>query len=357
MAQADLPTGNIPGPLEADPPARHMGCPQPTSRPPLAEIDPLENAKDHRTTMPYQQHDLPASDPRSPDYAAWREACRRSVAAQRAPAAYGKEAGRHLAALAERYNLSDEELARRLHEQERARYAYSAEAQERYLAAMQAQAEAEERLRAALSGGTGDRGGHKAEAESWIEARRREAMQNEETRIARERAKERAGSDVPWDIKHAPADLTLLEVKTVGGVARFTGYASVFGNLDLTGDIVQPGAFTKTLADARAKGRSILYPVLYQHQSDRLIGGIVAAREDHKGLAIEGILAVDTAAGHEAFSLAQKGILSGLSIGYKTMRSDYDRAGNRRLNAVKLHEISLVAAPANPAAGVDHISY
>ena len=37
----------------------------------------------------------------------------------------------------------------------------------------------------------------------------------------------------------------------------FTGYASVFGNVDSYGDIVEPGAFKDTLEAWRAKGDPI----------------------------------------------------------------------------------------------------
>jgi hypothetical protein len=43
-----------------------------------------------------------------------------------------------------------------------------------------------------------------------------------------------------------------IEVKRIVGVGEIEGYGSTFGNVDLAGDIVAPGAFTKTLAEHKA---------------------------------------------------------------------------------------------------------
>ena len=55
----------------------------------------------------------------------------------------------------------------------------------------------------------------------------------------------------------------------------FTGYASVFGNVDSYGDIVQPGAFKDSLDAWRASDRQI--PLLWGHDTyalDSIIGSI-----------------------------------------------------------------------------------
>ncbi len=40
-----------------------------------------------------------------------------------------------------------------------------------------------------------------------------------------------------------------MELKATGDAGTFTGYGSVFGNVDLHGDIVEKGAFTETLRE------------------------------------------------------------------------------------------------------------
>ena len=68
---------------------------------------------------------------------------------------------------------------------------------------------------------------------------------------------------------------------------QFTAYASVFGNKDSYGDVVMPGAFSKTLADWLKSGDMI--PLLFGHNMsdpDYNIGGVFAAEEDSVGLKI-----------------------------------------------------------------------
>ena len=60
----------------------------------------------------------------------------------------------------------------------------------------------------------------------------------------------------PFTVKAAGPDDGLEE-------GQFVGYASAFGNADSYGDVVQPGAFKKTLEEWAAKGATI--PVLWGH--------------------------------------------------------------------------------------------
>nr|BEK68849.1 hypothetical protein KPHV_60760 [Kitasatospora purpeofusca] len=77
---------------------------------------------------------------------------------------------------------------------------------------------------------------------------------------------------------------------------QFTALVSVFGNEDSVGDVVQPGAFTKTLADWRAKGDPI--PVIWSHDwGDPFshVGIVLSANETPDGLEVTGqIEDVDT---------------------------------------------------------------
>jgi phage head maturation protease len=41
------------------------------------------------------------------------------------------------------------------------------------------------------------------------------------------------------------------QVKSVNEDGTFEGYSAVYGNVDLGGDVVEPGAFTKTLSDRK----------------------------------------------------------------------------------------------------------
>jgi uncharacterized protein len=145
-----------------------------------------------------------------------------------------------------------------------------------------------------------------------------------------------------------------LEVKA-GADGVFYGYGSVFGNVDRANEIVAAGAFTSSLAERAAKGRTL--PVLWQHRTDSPIGVYDVVREDQKGLRVEGRLLVkDVALAAEAHALMRAGAVSGLSIGYWTRESNYDeKTGIRTLTRLDLEEISIVTTPANDEARIDAV--
>jgi len=131
----------------------------------------------------------------------------------------------------------------------------------------------------------------------------------------------------------------------------FEGYGSVFGNKDLGNDVIEKGAFTKSIKRRTNKGVKLLY----QHKSDMPIGVFDEIREDDHGLVVKGRLALKTQAGAEAYELLKMGALDGLSIGFKINPSEvsYDRRSNKRIiKEVDLMEVSLVTFPMNPQATV-----
>lgn len=126
------------------------------------------------------------------------------------------------------------------------------------------------------------------------------------------------------------------------------GYGSVFGNVDSYGDIVLPGAFDATLRSAAR-----LPAMLWQHDQSEPIGVWTSMREDARGLVVKGQLALGTQRGREALELIQLGALTGLSIGYRTVKSSYDeQSGIRSLSELELWEVSPVTFPANDAARI-----
>ncbi len=135
----------------------------------------------------------------------------------------------------------------------------------------------------------------------------------------------------------------------------FTGYGSIFGNEDQGMDIMQKGAFTKSLKN-RPSGK---VKMLYQHKTDEPIGVFQDIYEDEKGLFVKGQLAMGTQRGKEAYELLKMGALDGMSIGF---RADPDKQGyneNKRgvrtLKEVDLMEISLVTFPMNESALIETV--
>ncbi len=132
---------------------------------------------------------------------------------------------------------------------------------------------------------------------------------------------------------------------------EFEGYGSVFGNKDLGNDVIEKGAFTKSIRKRKAKGVKLLY----QHKSDMPIGVFDEIKEDEHGLVVKGRLALKTQAGAEAYELLKMGALDGLSIGFRVNPKEvsYDKRGGKRIiKEVDLMEVSLVTFPMNPQATV-----
>jgi len=121
------------------------------------------------------------------------------------------------------------------------------------------------------------------------------------------------------------------------------GYGSVFGNVDSDGDIINKGAYKKTIQE---NGSRVKY--LYQHDMDKPIGKMINLEEDDKGLVFEAQVP-KTRLGLDVIELMKAGVITENSVGIlpiqKGMNGQY-----RELNEVKLFEISAVTLAANDQA-------
>lgn len=130
---------------------------------------------------------------------------------------------------------------------------------------------------------------------------------------------------------------------------RFAGYASVFGRVDESGDIVMPGAFRKSLAQ-RGRGRIRL---LFQHDPKEPVGTWENIAEDGFGLWAEGRLVPGVPRAEALRRLIEKRAVDGLSIGFRTVRATREPAtGHRKLSEIDLWEISIVTFPMMDAARI-----
>lgn len=137
------------------------------------------------------------------------------------------------------------------------------------------------------------------------------------------------------------------KLKGLTDAGEFEGIASVYGNKDSYGDVVEQGSMTKT---ARENPE---VPVLYQHD-DPVGKGLV--EDQATGLYIKGRLLMEVPKAKEAYLLAKEGVVKGLSIGYRVIKDEWDQAKQvRRLLELKLYEVSLVTFPANELAGITSI--
>ena len=131
----------------------------------------------------------------------------------------------------------------------------------------------------------------------------------------------------------------------------FKGYASTFGNVDEVGDIIEAGAFAKSIQERGPEGTKQI-KILWQH--DMPLGMPTVMLEDSKGLYVEGKIS-KTRLGDEALELMRDGVVDRMSIGFSIPQGKayYDEAmGVRKIKEVKLFEFSPVTFPANELAVV-----
>lgn len=132
--------------------------------------------------------------------------------------------------------------------------------------------------------------------------------------------------------------------------AVIEGYAAVFGEPDLSGDVIRPGAFAKNLIPARlARVR-----MLHQHAAQEPVGRWTGAKEDERGLFVRGEVFTDTSLGADLFRLLKGGAIDGLSIGFKPLRAART-AGGREIREVDLWEVSIVTFPMAPEARITRV--
>jgi HK97 family phage prohead protease len=138
------------------------------------------------------------------------------------------------------------------------------------------------------------------------------------------------------------------EIRETGDGMTFTGYASVFNsrseNLGGFTEFVAPGAFTRSL-----KSRNDV-KLLWNHDSGQVLGSTRAKSmtltEDARGLKVEAKLP-NTQLGRDTAELLRTGLVDSMSFGFNVIKDSWNAEGNERtLQAVRLHEVSIVAFPA-----------
>lgn len=153
--------------------------------------------------------------------------------------------------------------------------------------------------------------------------------------------------------------LKMTEFKTLDEPGTFRGQAAVLTNKDLGKDVIEPGAFKKTLRDKGGK-----FPFLDNHDSWSGTGkrlGIVNLEEGEKSLDVTlGKLNLEKKESQDAYSdmkfFQEENLPLGMSIGYDAVKVDWitekDGSVTRHLKEVALWEVSLVTFPMNPKARV-----
>jgi len=145
-----------------------------------------------------------------------------------------------------------------------------------------------------------------------------------------------------------------IERKQVSEAGTFEGFASTFGNVDLGGDVILAGAFTKSLAEWSAKGE--LPAMLFGHDMDEPIGEFTAMEQGDQGLFVKGKLWSDgpnpVPKAVQAHRMLTGTGPKGMSIGFITKEAERQANGIRVIKEIELLETSIVVFGMNPKARI-----
>src|SRR6187455_575997 len=106
-----------------------------------------------------------------------------------------------------------------------------------------------------------------------------------------------------------------LEIKatlSATDAGEIVGNAWPFGSADSVGDIVTKGAINVAVSDL---------PILFSHDPSDLIGTWDEVKQTDEGLIVKGKLHMDRPRARSVLAMVKGGLVSGLSIGFKTKAS------------------------------------
>ena len=148
----------------------------------------------------------------------------------------------------------------------------------------------------------------------------------------------------------------LIETKADDEAGHFTALASVFGNVDLVGDRMMPGAFKTTLEEKRQK--NAVLPIVFSHAWDdpmKFIGeaDTHAVLETEEGLLVQGKLDINNGnpVADQVHKAMKKGWITDWSFGF-TVREGGEKTvkGVNEISDVELIEAGPTLKGANPEA-------
>lgn len=134
------------------------------------------------------------------------------------------------------------------------------------------------------------------------------------------------------------------EIKDVDTKSRVVSGILANWNKDLHNDIIEPGAFRKTLLERKDR---ILF--LNQHQWREPHGFFAELEEMDAGLRFVSNPLPNTSFSNDALELYARGIVKEHSIGFEVIKSDWNEETEiRTIKEIKLYEGSNVTLGANP---------
>jgi HK97 family phage prohead protease len=120
-----------------------------------------------------------------------------------------------------------------------------------------------------------------------------------------------------------------------------SGYFAVFGNKDLDGDVIEAGAFTKTVMERGPQGKQLI-KYLLDHDKNKVVAKITNLYEDNKGLRYEAKIG-SHAAGQDFQKMIESELINQHSFGFRTIKEQFDQDAKANLiKEVMMYEGSAV---------------
>ena len=120
-----------------------------------------------------------------------------------------------------------------------------------------------------------------------------------------------------------------------------SGYFAMFGNKDLDGDVIEPGAFSKTIMERGPQGKQLI-KYLLDHDKNKVVAKINNLYEDNKGLRYEAKIGTH-AAGQDFQKMIESDLINQHSFGFRTIKEQFDQESkSNRIKEVMMYEGSAV---------------
>ena len=120
-----------------------------------------------------------------------------------------------------------------------------------------------------------------------------------------------------------------------------SGYFAMFGNKDLDGDVIEPGAFTKTVMERGPQGKQLI-KYLLDHDKNKVVAKMNNLYEDQRGLRYEAKIGTH-AAGQDFQKMIESELINQHSFGFRTIKEEFDQeAKMNRIREVMMYEGSAV---------------
>lgn len=136
-------------------------------------------------------------------------------------------------------------------------------------------------------------------------------------------------------------DMSFKDIDTSKGIV--VGYFSCFNTKDADGDIILPGAYTKSIKERGPKSAKPRIKHLLDHDKKKAVAVIQDLMEDEVGLRYESKAGTHDL-GQDWLKMCESGIITEHSVGFETIKENKGKDGNNYMSELLLWEGSSLQA-------------